>query len=518
MKHGLKFDGVAIAGIGMVRFGMYKEIPGAHLARDAGLAALHDAGMTLADVDEAFVGYIQPASMLGIKAMKELGLTGLPVTHIENASATGLVAFREAAWAVSSGRAEVAMALCFDKFTDMVGTGGRGAGRDQIDAPILPAAYFALWAQRRMHDRGTTPEHFATIAAKNWNYGAVCPFAHRQSDHVVTAEEVLAARMVAEPLTTMMCCPPDDGAACIIVAREDLVRSRQPDRPLVRALASALTSETYSPGHTFVGPVVGPATSDAGHRPPAHEAAGLGPEDVSVAYCHDAFVNEELEYYELLGFCPEGDGEKLVVEGETGPEGRIPFNTDGGLLARGGIRAAPRGRPCCTRRCLQLRARGVGSAGGRGQGCAHAPRRGRQHRDSQFAWGGRSRIMTTSDERRAAGREIQGQLWPAILKGPTGQFPAAKLAPDFFDHVQQSAFGDIWTRPGLPVRDRSMITVAVLAALGQPEELRSHLAGALNVGISREEIVEILMHVSIYAGVPAAGSALRVAADVLGTD
>ena len=126
--------------------------------------------------------------------------------------------------------------------------------------------------------------------------------------------------------------------------------------------------------------------------------------------------------------------------------------------------------------------------------------------------------MTTSEERRAAGREIQGQLWPAMLKGPTGQFPAAKLAPDFFDHVQQSAFGDVWTRPGLPVRDRSMITVAVLAALGQPEELRSHLAGALSVGISREEIVEILMHVSIYAGVPAAGSALRVAADVLGTD
>ena len=251
---------MAVAGIGMVRFGMFRDIPGAHLARDAGLLALHDAGMTLADVDEAFVGYIQPASMLGIKAMKELGLTGLPVTHIENASATGLVAFREAAWAVSSGRADVAMALCFDKFTDMTGTGGRGAGRDQIDAPILPAAYFALWAQRRMHDRGTTPETFATIAAKNWNYGAVCPFAHRQSDHTVTAEEVLAARLVAEPLTTMMCCPPDDGAACIIVAREDLVRQRQPDRPLVRAIASALTSETYSPGHTFVGPVVGPSS------------------------------------------------------------------------------------------------------------------------------------------------------------------------------------------------------------------------------------------------------------------
>ncbi|HXZ61612.1 MAG TPA: hypothetical protein VEG62_02640, partial [Acidimicrobiales bacterium] len=165
MTRGLRFEGVAVAGVGMVRFGMLRDVPAMHLARDAGLLALHDAGMTLADVDEAFVGYIQPASMLGIKAMKELGLTGLAVTHVENASATGLVAFREAAWAVSSGRADVAMALGFDKFTDMTTTGGRGAGRDQIDQPILPAAYFALWAQRRMFERGTTPEVFATVAA-----------------------------------------------------------------------------------------------------------------------------------------------------------------------------------------------------------------------------------------------------------------------------------------------------------------------------------------------------------------
>jgi 4-carboxymuconolactone decarboxylase len=124
--------------------------------------------------------------------------------------------------------------------------------------------------------------------------------------------------------------------------------------------------------------------------------------------------------------------------------------------------------------------------------------------------------MTTNEERRAAGREIQGQLWPATRSGATGQFPAAKLAPDFFDHVQQSAFGDIWTRPGLPVRDRSLITVAVLAALGQTEELRAHLAGARNVGIDRDELVEVLMHISIYAGVPATNAALRAAVDVLG--
>ena len=180
-----------------------------------------------------------------------------------------------------------------------------------------------------------------------------------RSDHVVTAEEVLAARMVAEPLTTMMCCPPDDGAACIILAREDLVRSRQPGRPLVRALASALTSESYSPGHTFVGPVVGPSTMTKATASECYEAAGIGPEDVSVAYCHDAFVNEELEYYELLGFCAEGEAEKLVVEGETGPGGRIPFNTDGGLLARGHP-GGPTGTAMLHEAVLQLRGEATG--------------------------------------------------------------------------------------------------------------------------------------------------------------
>jgi acetyl-CoA acetyltransferase len=360
MIRGLRFEDTAVAGTGMVRFGMLAERPVAHLARDAGLLALHDAGMTLADVDEAFVGYIQPASMLGIKAMKELGLTGLPVTHIENASATGLVAFREAAWAVSSGRCDVAMALCFDKFTDMATGGGRGAGRDQIDAPILPAAYFALWARRRMHERGTTPDQFAAIAAKNWNYGARSPFSHRRPDHTVTAEEVLASRMVAEPLTAMMCCPADDGAACVIIAREDLVRRRFPDRPLVRPVASALQSETYSPGHTFVGPVVGPGTMTRDTAAMCFEAAGRGPDDVSVAYCHDAFVNEELEYYELLGFCEPGGAERMVADGETGPGGRIPFNTDGGLTARGHP-GGPTGLAMVHESVLQLR----GEADGR---------------------------------------------------------------------------------------------------------------------------------------------------------
>ncbi len=331
----MRMDGVAVLGVGMTPFGKLVGPTPIELARDAGLQALADAGIDLAQVGEAFVGYMQASPMTGIKAMKEFGLTGLPVTHVENASATGLVAFREAAWAVSSGRCDVAMALAFEKMNEMGGGGDRGTGRDQIDSPILPAAYFALWAKRRMHERGTKPEHFAWIAAKNWNHGRENPLCQRRADHEVTVEEVLASPMVAEPLTAMMCCPVSDGAACAIVAREEIARSLQPDRPLVRVLSSALQSETYSPGHTFLGPVVGPATMTRDTARQAYEEAGIGPEEVSFALVRDAFSNEELEYYELLGFCGDGEAEKLVEERQTALGGRIPFNTDGGLVSRG---------------------------------------------------------------------------------------------------------------------------------------------------------------------------------------
>ena len=206
--------------------------------------------MTLADVDEAMVGYITPGSMIGVKAMKELGLTGLPVTHIENASATGLVAFREAAWAVASGRADVAMALCFDKFTEMGGQRrGSGGGRDVIDAPILPASYFALWAQRRMHERGTTVETYAEDRGEELELRRgvtdVAPPA-RPRGHARGGAGVAHGGASRSP--SMMCCPADDGAACVILAREDLVREQQPGRKIVKPLASALQSESYARG------------------------------------------------------------------------------------------------------------------------------------------------------------------------------------------------------------------------------------------------------------------------------
>jgi alkylhydroperoxidase/carboxymuconolactone decarboxylase family protein YurZ len=114
------------------------------------------------------------------------------------------------------------------------------------------------------------------------------------------------------------------------------------------------------------------------------------------------------------------------------------------------------------------------------------------------------------------GRAIQQQLWGERVSAGTPAAPFAAIAPDYPGLVRESCFGMFWARPGLAVRDRSLITCALLAALGRHDELKGHLAGALNVGLSKEELVEALMHVGVYAGVPAAVSALNAAAAVLG--
>ena len=123
--------------------------------------------------------------------------------------------------------------------------------------------------------------------------------------------------------------------------------------------------------------------------------------------------------------------------------------------------------------------------------------------------------MAEETELLARGLEIVRKLWGERAGGT--EFPAQKLAPEFFGLVPSFVFGMFWARPNLDLRSRSLCTVAQLAALGRMDELKAHLAGALNLGIRREELIEVLMQTACYAGVPAAVSALNAAATVLGT-
>lgn len=359
---------VFVVGVGMHPFGN-KGIRATDMGYVAGVAALDDAGIDFSEVGALYNGYLGGGITAGVHLAKDLGLTGLPVTHVENASATGSSAFGEAVHAVAGGRVDVAMALGFDDMNRMAGLGGsgrRGLGAEDV---MLPAAFFAMWATRRMHEVGTTVETFAAIAAKNWNHARENPMAQRRADHEMTVEEVLASTMISYPHTSKMACAAGGGGAAAIVATEGV--ARRLGRPMIEVVASQQRSETYTDGHVFLGAVIGPAQMTRDTAGDAYEQAGLGPRDLDLVQVHDAFPIEELVYYELLGICADGEGDKLVATGETNLGGRIPFSTDGGLTARGHP-GGPTGLAQIHETVLQLRgAAGPRQVGGARTGLCH---------------------------------------------------------------------------------------------------------------------------------------------------
>jgi acetyl-CoA acetyltransferase len=347
---------VAVAGVGMFPFGS-SSTPLREMVYRAGTDALRDAGLTFKDIGAVYTGYINAPMMSGVRFVKDFGLTGVPVQHVENASATGSTAFREAYLNVAGGHSDTAMVIGFDSMEHMAAP---GMSRFSVEGAILPAGFFAMWARRRMHEYGTTVETFAEIAAKNWNHARLNPMAQRRADHEVTAEEVLNSRMIADPHTSMMCAGVGSGAGSAILTTVENARRLAPGRPVVTVEASALQSEQYTKGHVFLGPVIGPSDMTRTTAAEAYEQAGLGPADLDFVQVHDAFPVEELTYSELLGIAADGEGDKLVAENATRLGGRIPFSTDGGLIGRGHP-GGPTGLAQIWETTLQLR----GEAGAR---------------------------------------------------------------------------------------------------------------------------------------------------------
>jgi 4-carboxymuconolactone decarboxylase len=114
------------------------------------------------------------------------------------------------------------------------------------------------------------------------------------------------------------------------------------------------------------------------------------------------------------------------------------------------------------------------------------------------------------DQRRDQGMTVRrAVLGDAHVDRATAA--ATEFTADFQDLLTRYAWGEIWSRPGLDRRTRSAITLAMLAALGHDEELAMHVAAARRIGLSREEISEVLLQVAVYAGVPAANRAFRAA-------
>lgn len=327
-------DVFIVAGGAMPVHNRYPLGSGRAVARGAGVEALGAAGLTYADLDALYCGVAMPTSPPAVQVGKEFGLTGIPVVQVTNASASGLAAIHTAVDAMQAGRADLVMVIGYDvpvNLDDPI------AAQGYLPPPIL----FAMWAQRRMFDVGTTAETLARIAAKNINYASAVPFAARRRDEEMTAEAVLASRMVATPLTTLMCTPWVYGAAAIILAtRAGLERLGNPPAVVARIEATEFQSEVIGPHHLIEGAVTGPVDITRTTASAVLRRAGRRVDEVDSVQIHDAFAIEELVYYETLGFAPEGGADDLVAAGAFGPGSRerhgLPeFSTDGGLIGRG---------------------------------------------------------------------------------------------------------------------------------------------------------------------------------------
>jgi acetyl-CoA acetyltransferase len=348
-----------IAGVGMTHFGKHMETGLKAIGAEAVQAAVGDSGLGLDDLEAAYVGNAAAGLVTGQESirgqviLRSIGLGKLPVVNVENACASSSTALHQAAAMVSAGLYDVVLALGVEKLyhPDKKKSFGAFSGAVDVEAmqEILKRLQenakqggaksgssgagekrsmfmdiYAAAARAHMQQYGTTVEQFAGVSSKNSFHGSLNPRA--QFREHLSVEDVLAAPMIAEPLTRPMCSPIGDGAAAVVLVSEAKARQLGIQRP-VKVVSSVLRSGwDHGYGEDGAGEVCSRE---------AYEESGVGPQDFDVVELHDASAPAEIMAYEYLGLCPKGDGGKLIDEGATRLGGRQPVNTSGGLLRKG---------------------------------------------------------------------------------------------------------------------------------------------------------------------------------------
>ncbi|MCX5129179.1 lipid-transfer protein [Streptomyces sp. NBC_00347] len=341
---------IAVLGAGMHPWGKWGR-SFVEYGRAAARAALADAGLDWTDVqsivgaDTVRSGY--PGYVAGATFAQALGWQGARVTSVYAACASGAQAIGAARAQILAGLADVVLVVGADAapkgFFAPAG-GDRPDDPDWLRFRVLGAtnpAYFALYARRRMALYGDTGEDFAQVKVKNAAAGLLNPNARYRK--AVTAEEVAASAIVADPLRLLDICATSDGGAALVLSSMDFARSRGVADP-VRIRAVSTVTPTYPrtvldlpdiATDSVTAGVAGSGSFRASIARAAYEEAGLGPDDLSLAEVYDLSTALELEWYEDIGLCGEGEGAKLVREGATALGGRIPVNTSGGLASFG---------------------------------------------------------------------------------------------------------------------------------------------------------------------------------------
>lgn len=325
---------VAIIGVGLHPFGRFPKTA-MEMGAEAIDLALKDAGARWKDIQFGFGGSYEVSNPDAVTRL--VGLTGIPFTNVFNACATAASAIQQTAEAIRSGRYDIGIAVGMDKHP-------RGAFTDDPNKLGLPDWYaengqfvttkfFGIKANRYCIDHGISHRTLARVVNKALRNGEVNPNAFRRKP--MAEDDILNSQMLNYPLTQYMFCSPDEGAAAVIMCSAEVAR-RYTTTPVwyrssairTRRYGAYEVHATWAAVDEDVSPTVYAAKA-------SFEAAGIGPEDVDVIQLQDTDAGAEIIHMAENGFCKDGEQEKLLAEGATEIGGRLPVNTDGGLLANG---------------------------------------------------------------------------------------------------------------------------------------------------------------------------------------
>jgi acetyl-CoA C-acetyltransferase len=364
---------VAVVGAGMTPFAEHFGLGVKDLVPMAvsEMAAHVDKGLDRADIQAAWFGELSSTDGFAAGILADTcGLLDIPVTHVENACATGNDAVRNATYAVGSGAVDVALVVGADKVRESSARSTfwewAAMTRDQAwDYPLglVAPANFALHVARYLHESPATREHLAMVAVKNHKHALPNPKAQLRFE--ITVQQALDAPRVVEPFGLYDCTPQSDGAAALLLVAEVVV-DRYTDRPVwVRGVGLGLdrVMHQHKRDMTTFPPTVKAVKA-------AYAMAGVTAADIDVAEVHDCFTGVELISYEDLGFCERFGAADLIEKGVTAVGGAKPVNPSGGLKAKGHPPGAT-GVAQCVEIVEQLRGEAANQVDGARTGLAH---------------------------------------------------------------------------------------------------------------------------------------------------
>ncbi|HVB90582.1 MAG TPA: thiolase family protein [Acidimicrobiales bacterium] len=329
-------SGVVVSGVGMHPFGRFEGVSTTDLGVSAVRAALAEAGVGRGGFQAAFCATAYGGVATGHKVLSRLGMTGMPIVDVEAGCASGGAALMLAAGAIRAGQYDTVLVFGTEKMPrGIIRSSFFETWQEEAGLAATPA-FFGLRAQRLSMTSGVTKQHLAQVVVKNRRQGATNTDAMFQKE--VSVEEVLASRVVCEPLHLFMLCSPNEGAAAVVLTSAD-GRVKSPSAPVTLAAAvlrshlpGAVLSESTPLSGLTDDTVPSPTTLAARA---AFEEAGLGPADLHVVECQDTDAARELLSYEEIGLCGRGAAADLLDSGATNLGGRLPVNPSGGLLSKG---------------------------------------------------------------------------------------------------------------------------------------------------------------------------------------